>query len=519
METALTDRREDLIFAEQVALLFQAASAGALPLIIGVVAYAFLSWDHIPHRLLVGWVSGIVLAEGIAIGITRTYAQVKPLPSQVTRWVLSYTGITIVIGLGLGIEPFIFFPTVPVEHRMFITAMLIIAATAALPALSIILRVAGSWIVVVLTLPGLYFVLFESGIWVWYGVFLFVYLGMLWQSAVVINRSMVTNLQLRFALDDEKEKGGVLSSALAQRLSERHQTEEQLRNSMEILATSIGRISTSMHQLLASTAETATAVSQTAVTIEEVKQVAYTAGQKAQEVSEVAQQTASVTKAGEQAVDTAITGLHRAREQMEAIAGSVLKLSEQNEAIGDIITDVDDIAEQTNLLAINAAIQAAKAGEQGKGFAVVALEVRSLATRAKQATAQIRARLQEIQKAAVGVTLVTEQGTKAVGIGVTQSIEANQAIRTLSQRIHDAADAMTQVAAFTQQQLSDIAQVAQAMTNVNQASTQNVDGLRQIESAASDLQNVSHALGALVEQYTALNKVDEVKPSAGIVGR
>src|SRR5206468_6485887 len=85
--------------------------------------------------------------------------------------------------------------------------------------------------------------------------------------------------------------------------------------------------------------------------------------------------------------------------QMESIADSVVKLSEQGQAIGEIIATVNDLAEQSNLLAVNASIEAAKAGEQGKGFAVVAQEVKSLAEQSKQATAQVRNLLNDIQKA------------------------------------------------------------------------------------------------------------------------
>ncbi len=113
--------------------------------------------------------------------------------------------------------------------------------------------------------------------------------------------------------------------------------------------------------------------------------------------------------------------MKRIQTHMDSIAASIVRLSDQSQAIGEIIASVNDLAEQSNLLAVNAAIEAAKAGEQGKGFAVVAQEVRSLAEQSKQATAQVRNILGDIQKATSAAVMATEQGSKAVEAGVKQS--------------------------------------------------------------------------------------------------
>jgi methyl-accepting chemotaxis protein len=269
----------------------------------------------------------------------------------------------------------------------------------------------------------------------------------------------------------------------------------------QVLASSITQIMASVTQLATSMAETATAVTQTATTVEEVKHTAYVAGSRARDVSDAAQHTAQITQTGEQAVKEAIAGMHHVREQMESIAQSVVKFGEQSQAIGDIIATVNELAERSNLLAVNAAIEAAKAGEQGKGFTVVAQEVRNLATQSKQATAQVRTILDDIQKAAHVAVLVTEQGTRAVENGVKQSIDASESIRALSHSITDAARAMTQISASSQQQLVGMDQVGMAIDSIKRASAQNAEGMRQIEGAAHDLHQVGQTLKELVEQY------------------
>jgi methyl-accepting chemotaxis protein len=204
---------------------------------------------------------------------------------------------------------------------------------------------------------------------------------------------------------------------------------------------------------------------------------------------------------GRKAVDATIEGMTRIRRQMDSIAESIVKLSEQSQAIGAIIGAVNDMADQSNLLAVNASIEAAKAGEQGKGFAVVAQEVRNLAEQSKQATGQVRSILNDIQKAISSAVMATEQGGKVVEIGVKQSSEAGGSIRTLSESVSTSAQASVQIVAATNEQLVGMDQVAQAMESIKQASDQNVFGVRQVETAIHNLSSLGQNLKQMVEHY------------------
>jgi len=162
---------------------------------------------------------------------------------------------------------------------------------------------------------------------------------------------------------------------------------------------------------------------------------------------------------------------------------------------------VDDIAEQSNLLAVNAAIEAAKAGEHGKGFSVVAQEVKNLAEQSKQATAQVRTILNDIQRATSTAVMATEQAGNAVNGGSVQTARTGEAIQTLARSIQVAAEASAQIAVSAQQQFAGVDQVTIAMENIKQASEQNVEGTRQMELAARNLDTLGRRLKELVAKY------------------
>jgi methyl-accepting chemotaxis protein len=301
-------------------------------------------------------------------------------------------------------------------------------------------------------------------------------------------------------VDQRADEVGILAQTFRGMVENLRQVTREMREGVTVLAAAASEILGATTQVASGAAETATAVSETTTTVEEVKQTAEVSNQKAKYVSESAKKTAQVSQDGRKSVEDAINGMKHIQGEMGSIVASIVRLSEQNRAIGEIIATVSDLAEQSNLLAVNAAIEAAKAGEQGKGFAVVAQEVKSLAEQSKHAAAQVRAILNDIQRAMSTAVMATEQGSKAVEAGVKQSEEAGQAIRMLTESIAESAQAATQIAASSQQQLVGMDQVVGAMESIKQASAQNVAGTRQIETAAQNLHSLGQTLKQLVEQ-------------------
>jgi methyl-accepting chemotaxis protein len=294
----------------------------------------------------------------------------------------------------------------------------------------------------------------------------------------------------------------VLGNALAAMLEGLRKVNGEIREGVQVVGSSASEILAATTQVAAGAAQTATAVAETMTTVEEVKQTAELASRKAKHVSETAQKTAQISEDGKKSVETSIEVMNRIHQQMESIAESIVQLSDQSRAIGEIISTVNDLAEQSNLLAVNAAIEAARAGEQGKGFGVVAQEIKSLAEQSKKATAQVRTILNDIQKATSAAAMATEKGSKTVEAGVQQSANAGESIRLLAHGVEEAALAATQIAASSQQQLAGMDQVAIAIENILQASTQNAASTKQAEGVAQNLHELGQKLKEIVEQYT-----------------
>jgi methyl-accepting chemotaxis protein len=293
----------------------------------------------------------------------------------------------------------------------------------------------------------------------------------------------------------------VLGRAFATMVRNLRELVQEMNEGITVLAGSSEEILAATSQVASSTQETATAISEIATTVEEVKQTAVLAGSKSQAVAESTERTRQVAQGGRQAVEEALAGMQQIREQMQAVAESIMRLGEQSQAIGEIVASVGDLAEQSNLLGVNASIEAVKAGETGKGFSVVAQEVKALAEQSKQATAQVRGILGEIQKAMTQAVLLAEQGGKTVEAGYQRAQTSGEAIRSLSGSIETSSEMALQIAATSQQQLIGMDQVASAMANIRQASQDNVGGTRQVDLAARNLHQLGLKLKGLAARF------------------
>jgi len=327
-------------------------------------------------------------------------------------------------------------------------------------------------------------VLWDGNWWLWHVLRLAAYAVALY---VFLDIYYSTLLELQLA-----------HGSLQNKIEERSRLFAAIRETVSRLSAASAEISAAMQQQSQGTETQASAVSRTASAVEEASHTAEASADMAKEVAESAQRAVKVGRSGRKAIEETRISMNTVGEQVEATAESILTFAERAQAIGEIVTAVNDIAEQTKLLALNAAIEAARAGEGGRGFAVVAEQVKSLAEQAKKATGQVRDILGEIQQATNKAVVTTEQGAKSVGEANSIVAEAEQTIDDLGKMVSEAAHAVSTIVASYSEQATSMSEITGSMSDIDQTAKQTLASTRQTERAAHDLNMLGNRLEELI---------------------
>jgi len=221
----------------------------------------------------------------------------------------------------------------------------------------------------------------------------------------------------------------------------------------------------------------------------------------ANESAEVARQSVAAAEQGARAVEDAIKGMNEIREQIQETSKRIKRLGESSQEIGEITELISDITEQTNVLALNAAIQAASAGEAGRGFSVVAEEVQRLAERSGEATKQIGALVRTIQTDTHDAVAAMEKSTQGVVEGAKLSDAAGAAlaeIRSVSNRL---AELIQSISASTEQQATSANGVAQSIQNILTVTEQTQIGTQQTAHSIRELSRLAEELKNSVSRF------------------
>jgi twitching motility protein PilJ len=254
-------------------------------------------------------------------------------------------------------------------------------------------------------------------------------------------------------------------------------------------------------ELLSATQEQAKDIRETGEAVELITKSIQEVDNSATQSARVARRTLEVTEQGAQAVRNAITGMDAIREQIQETAKRIKRLGESSQEIGEIVDLIADITEQTNVLALNAAIQAAAAGEAGRGFSVVAEEVQRLAERSAEATKQISALVKTIQGDTQDAVAAMEQSTQGVVDGAKLSDIAGQSLREIEQVSHELADLISSISVSTQVQTDMAREVATTMTDILRLTEQTTAGTQKTATSVAELTDLATDLKGSVSGF------------------
>ncbi|GAB6040225.1 methyl-accepting chemotaxis protein [Endothiovibrio diazotrophicus] len=242
------------------------------------------------------------------------------------------------------------------------------------------------------------------------------------------------------------------------------------------------------------TDQVATAMTEMSATVQEVARNTGSA-------AEAAHQAESEAQNGRQVVDQTIEAIDRLATEVEKAAGVIHQLETDSAEIGTILDVIKGIAEQTNLLALNAAIEAARAGEQGRGFAVVADEVRTLASRTQKSTEEIQQMIEKLQAGAGQAVKVMEEGRAQAESSVRQAAAAGESLQTITRAVSTITDMNTQIASAAEEQTAVAEEMNRNVVNITSVADETANGASQTASASEQLAGLAHKLQSLVGQF------------------
>ena len=261
------------------------------------------------------------------------------------------------------------------------------------------------------------------------------------------------------------------------------------------------QISSSIEEMLASSREQSSQTNEIAAAMEEMTKTIFENTKNASEVAATAKGSGVTAKEGESVVSKTIQGMNQIAEVVNNSAATVFKLGESSDKIGEIVQVIRDIADQTNLLALNAAIEAARAGEQGRGFAVVADEVLKLAERTSNATKEISDMIKEIQKETASAVNSIKQGTLEVDKGKQLTGKAGEVLISIKHETDKLISIAEHVAAASEEQSSASEQISKNIESISNISNQATIGIQQIAHAAEGLNNLTGSLEKSVSKF------------------
>jgi methyl-accepting chemotaxis protein len=302
-------------------------------------------------------------------------------------------------------------------------------------------------------------------------------------------------------IQESRDEIGMLAASFVKMTDSLRATLQSVDSTSAQVATASNQLQSTSEQIATGAEEVSCQAQTVATASEELSATSGNIAQNCLSAAQGSQQATEAARTGAKVVSQTVDVMTRIAERVTSTARSVEELGARSDQIGTIVGTIEDIADQTNLLALNAAIEAARAGEQGRGFAVVADEVRALAERTSRATREIGDMIKTIQMETKSAVTAMHEGVLEVTQGTDEAAKSGIALQEILEQINAVTAQVNQIATAAEEQSATTTEITNNIHQISEVVKQTAQGSQESAAASAQLARLSDDLRSLVKQF------------------